>query len=148
MLSNSLCFVCLSVKCVVVFEASKPCCIHSEHAQWRHHWPHRKACRRPTRKVAARREGTNYSDNKKRISTSFHYTLVIIDVKKFQGQTQDPSSRGSLNGRSLKRLKTISPCYTLWLVEDNFKFCYLLLRNKVFLEVLFEGISASRVKRK
>ena len=48
----------------------------------------------------------------------------------------------------VKRLKTISPCYTLWLVEDNFKFCFFLLRNKVFLEVLFVGISASRVKQK
>ena len=96
--------------------------------------------------MAARREGTNYSDNKKRISTSFHYTLVIIDVKKFQGQTQDPSLRGSLNGRSLKRLKTISSCYTLWLVEDNFEFCFFLLRNKVFLDVLSVGISTSRVK--
>ena len=48
----------------------------------------------------------------------------------------------------VKRLETISPCYTLWLVGDNFKFCFFLLRNKVFLEVLFVGISASRVKRK
>ena len=48
----------------------------------------------------------------------------------------------------VKRLKTISPCYTLGLVEDNFKFCFFLLRNKVFLEVLFVGISASRVKQK
>ena len=48
----------------------------------------------------------------------------------------------------VKRLKTISPCYTLRLVEDSFKFYFFLFRNKVFLDVLSVGISASRVKQK
>ena len=48
----------------------------------------------------------------------------------------------------VKRLKTISPCYILRLVEDNFKFYFSLFRNKVFLDVLSVGISTSRAKRK
>lgn len=48
----------------------------------------------------------------------------------------------------VKRLKTISPCYSLRLVEDNFEFYFFLFRNKVFLDVLSVGISTSRVKQK
>ena len=48
----------------------------------------------------------------------------------------------------VKRLETISPCYTLRLVEDNFKFYISLFRNNVFLEVLSVDISTSRVKQK
>ena len=48
----------------------------------------------------------------------------------------------------VKRLKTISPCYTLRLVEDNFQFYISLFRNNVFLEVLSVDVSTSRVKQK
>ena len=49
----------------------------------------------------------------------------------------------------VKRLKTISSCYTLRLIEDNFKiYSFFLFRIKVFIEVLSVGISTSRVKQK